>query len=291
MITLENEIFTLTFNTRGAELKSVFDKRFQKNIVYDGLGAYWNRSAPVLFPFVGKLKNNQYQVKQKSYQMSQHGFARDMVFELIEESKNQLIFQLKSTKETKQYYPFDFCLRVIYTLENSRVTTTYQVENSSKKELLFSIGGHPGFVCPIHEDEKFEDYYLEFEAPETTILDHFLLEGGLLNGKMEKLILEGNTLHLSYPLFEKDALVLKYLESIKIHLKSRKSSYCLTFRFRDFPFFGIWTKTNAPFICLEPWCGIADSIDSTGNLIEKEGINSLEPGALFERSYSFDVSI
>lgn len=291
MITIENEIFTLKFNAKGAELKSVFDKRFQKNIVHDGLGSYWNRSAPVLFPFVGKLKKNYYHFKDKTYQMPQHGFARDMLFELIEQSKNQVIFQLKSNKETKAYYPFNFCLRIIYTLENARVTTTYQVQNNSKKELLFSIGGHPGFVCPMYEDEKFEDYYLEFVAPETTILNHFLLEGGLLNGKMEKLILEGNTLHLSYPLFENDALVLKYLESIKIHLKSRKSSYCLTFRFRDYPFFGIWTKPNAPFICLEPWCGIADSIDSSGNLIEKEGINSLVPGALFERSYSFDVSI
>lgn len=291
MITLDNEIFTLKFNAKGAELKSVFDKRFQKNIVYDGLGSYWNRSAPVLFPIVGKLKKNYYHFKDKSYQMSQHGFARDMLFDLIEQSNNQVIFQLKSNKETKEFYPFDFCLRIIYTLEHSKVITIYQVENNSLNELLFSIGGHPGFVCPMHEDEVFEDYYLEFEAPETTILNHFLLEDGLLNGKMEKFILEGNTLHLTYPLFEKDALVLKYLESIKIHLKSHKSSYNLTFRFKDFPFFGIWTKPGASFICLEPWCGIADSHDSSGNLIEKEGINSILPGALFERSYSFEVVI
>lgn len=291
MITLENQIFTLTFNEIGAELKSVFDKRFQKNIVYDGLGPFWNRSAPVLFPIVGRLKEHKYQFKGKEYHLTQHGFARDLAFEIVEKTSNKIVFELTSNKLSKKIYPFDFCLRISYVLENARVTTTYYVENNSKKEMYFSIGGHPGFVCPIHEDEKFEDYYLEFEAPDTTILNHFLLEGGLLNGKMEKLILEGNTLHLSYPLFEKDALVLKYLESIKIHLKSHKSSYCLTLRFRDFPFFGIWTKPGAPFICLEPWCGIADSIDSTGNLIDKEGINLLEAEAIFERSYSFEVAI
>jgi galactose mutarotase-like enzyme len=290
MITIENEIFTLSFNTKGAELKSVFDKRFQKNILYDGLSSYWNRSAPILFPIVGKLRNNLYQYNLKEYTMFQHGFARDIDYKIVEKNEHNIVFQTNSTQKTKKIYPFNFNLKIGYSVNNSKITTTYQIENSGKKILPFSLGAHPGFVCPIHEDEKFEDYYLEFDAPTTSILNRFMLDDGLLNGKMEKIILEGNTLPLNYKLFENDALVLKYLESVKIHLKSHKSSYHLTFRFKDFPFFGIWTKQNASYICLEPWCGIPDSVYSNNLFYEKEGINFLEAGELFERSYSFEIN-
>jgi galactose mutarotase-like enzyme len=290
MFCLENEFIKIQVDPKGAELKSVYNKSLEKEILYDGKSPFWNRSAPILFPIVGRLKENSYHHGGANFELSQHGFARNEQFALSEQNENQVVFSLKSSEKSLEIFPFEFELKISYVLENEKVITKYQLINSGKKELLFSIGAHPGFVCPIHENENFEDYFLEFEEKEN--LERHLLncETGLFTGETEILAQDSSHLDLSYSYFLKDAIVFKDLKSTWIKLKSKKSTYCLTFSFENFPYFGIWTKENAQFICLEPWCGLADSENSSQKFEQKEGINYLLAGEKFERKYSFWVN-
>jgi galactose mutarotase-like enzyme len=284
---LENDFIKIQLEPVGAELKSVYCKQAEKEILYDGKSPFWNRSAPVLFPIVGRLKENKYKLEGKFYDLSQHGFARNETFEVIEQGENFVVFSLKSSARSLEIFPFDFELQITYKIDNEKVTTGYTVINSGVKELKFSIGAHPGFVCPMGENENFNDYYLEFEEQEK--LERHLLncDTGLFTGETELLGEHSSILNLDYTPFLKDAIVFKNLKSTWIKLKSKKSSYCLTFTFENFPFFGIWTKENAPFICLEPWCGLADSENSSQEFDQKEGINYLPAGEKFVREYSF----
>lgn len=286
---LENEVFRIEINSKGAELKSAFHKILQKELIYNGNTAFWNRSSPILFPIVGRLKNNTYQLKNQTFQLNQHGFARDQKFNLIEKNENKLLFSFISTEETQQLFPFVFELQVAYILEDNKLTTAYKVINLGKEDLPFSIGAHPGFYCPINENERFEDYYLEFEKEEDFTRHLLNCETGLFTGETEIVISKKNCIDLNYSYFLKDAIVFKNLNSSWINLKSKKSNFCLKFSIEDFPFFGIWTKEKAPFICLEPWCGVADSENSNGKFLQKEGINILSKNQVFERKFSFEV--
>lgn len=287
---LENETIKVEIHSLGAELKSVFHKKIDKEILYSGKESWWNRSAPVLFPIVGRLKNESYIFENKNHSLSQHGFARNLNFDCIAQEKNTITFSLKSNEETLKVYPFTFELQLKYVLNNNQVQTTYKVFNHDSKEMFFSIGAHPGFVCPLFENENFEDYYLEFEKEESFERQLLNLEKGIFSGQSEMIPNQNKQIKLDYSFFEKDAIVFEKFNSSKIYLKSKKSNYSLEFAFQDFPFFGIWTKPEAKFICLEPWCGLADSENSKGDLTEKKGINTLSPNAFFERSFSFTIN-
>lgn len=243
-----------------------------------------------LFPTVGKLKNNQYTYQGKAYTLPQHGFARDYSFTLVDKTENSLTFLLEQSGATLINYPFNFRLYIHYRLEENALTVSYRVENSSDKDLYFSLGAHPGFSCPLFPNEQFTDYYLQLEHPEA--LKRYLLDQGLQNGQTEPVALvNNNQLPLTYELFEKDAVVLKNLRSEKISLRSRHHQHGLDFIFPGYPYFGIWTKEkNAPFICLEPWHGIADSVNSSGALTEKEGIILLPSGEVFTCEYTIIVT-
>lgn len=284
MHTIQNNNLTVTAKGFGAELVSIYSKEHNIEYLWQADKEVWSRHAPVLFPIVGKLQNNSYNFEGKTYSLPQHGFARDMEFELEEKTQNQLVFLLKSTEETLSKYPFDFELRIIYTLEGNTVLVTYEVKNSGTSPMYFSIGAHPGFNSPLKEGEKFNDYFLEFEKEE--MLFRYLLSDGLLTGATEPVIVQDRTFRLSRELFEKDALVFKHLKSNKITLRSEKSGHYVEMLFKDFPFYGIWTKPGQDrFLCLEPWNGIADTKGNSSNLTEKEGILSLESGKSFSCSY------
>lgn len=286
---LENDVYKLEIHALGAELKSVFHKGLKKEILYTGNGSWWNRSAPVLFPIVGRLKNDSYSVNDQNFALSQHGFARNLNFECVKSGNSMLSFLLKSNAESLKLYPYEFELEISYVLQNDFIETSYSVRNTGLKSLPFSIGAHPGFICPLFENESFEDYYLEFEKEEVFERHLLDLQNGIFNDQKELVTTDKRIINLNFVFFIKDAIVFKHLNSEKVFLKSKKSSYCLEFTFQNFPYFGIWTKNKAPFICLEPWVGIADSIHSTGKLTEKEGIQFLEPIETFNKSYSFKI--
>jgi galactose mutarotase-like enzyme len=282
-----NDILSVRIAEQGAELQSVRLKKSDTEYLWQGDAAWWPRRAPVLFPVVGKLNNNRYSVEGKEYSLPQHGFARDQVFEVKEHTDRSITFSLSSGEATRNIYPFDFQLLIRYTLENARLITSYEVLNKGDRKMLFSIGAHPGFCCPLEKGASFSDHYLEFEHPET--LSRHLLQNGCFSGETEPVMENTRILRLDEKLFEKDAIVFKNMRSSSLLLKNAKGDSILRFNYRDFPYFGIWTKPGAPFICLEPWCGIADQCEREGELAGKEGIIPLEAGGHFSRSFSAEI--
>jgi len=267
---LSNDKIFIEVDTLGAELKKLVLKRNNKNYLWHGDLEYWGRSAPVLFPIVGRLKNNNYLYNDQKYKMTQHGFARDKEFELIDQSENHLTYSLNEDKESLEKYPFKFRLEIKYTIKENSLAVSYKVKNRDQKKMYFSIGAHPAFYWPLNENENKEDYFLEFEKDENA--SRYLLDSGLLNGNKEKIIKKSKILKLSSNTFKDDALVFKNLKSEKIILKNRKSDLKVEMEFEKFPYLGIWSQSAAaPFICIEPWHGIADSTDSSGKLEEKRG--------------------
>lgn len=285
---LENEKIVLEIDSLGAEMKKLILKKDNKNYLWHGDEKYWGRTAPVLFPIVGRLKDDRYSYNDQEYKMTQHGFARDNEFQIVDQNEKSLTYALEESVETLKKYPFKFRLEIKYTLKGNSLKVDYKVINRDQKKLYFSIGAHPAFYWPLEKNEKKEDYYLEFEKKENA--DRYLLESGLLNHKKEKTINDSKIVKLQPDIFEDDALVFKNLKSEQITLKSSKSARKVRMKFEKFSYLGIWSQSaEAPFICLEPWHGIADSVDSSGKIEEKEGIKNLKAGAYFESKYSITI--
>lgn len=288
MHSLENEVLKIWVKPKGAELKSLTQKKTGTEYIWNADPDFWGKSSPVLFPFVGGLKDDTYSFEGKSYEMGRHGFARDRMFALESKTETSLTFLLKSDADSLAVYPFHFELRLTYTLEGSTLTVTYEVKNLGSDKMYFSIGAHPAFSVPLDVDAQYKDYSLSFSAKENA--ERWLLsDEGLLTGETESLGEGLEKLPLSKGLFEKDALVFKGLKSNEIRLQSDEPSPGLAFGFNDFPYFGIWAAPNADFVCLEPWCGIADSVDHNQELTSKEGINTLAASEAFQRSWSVEV--
>lgn len=288
LVTIENEILSLSVKNNGAEMVSLRHLGNDREYLWQGDPTFWTRRAPVLFPIVGKLNNNSYRIGEKSFFLSQHGFARDKVFDLIAGNEDKLVFQLKDDEESRKNYPFLFKLCISYQLVKNKVIITYEVSNPDQKDLLFSIGGHPGFAFHSKDGNTMDNFYLEFEQKEHA--DRHLLKEGLFNGEKETVLSDSSILPLNDTWFEKDAIVLKDLRSSGVSLKSQAGDYHLRFDFQGWPQFGIWTpKKNAPFLCLEPWQGIADSYAFSGEFSEKEGMVALSAGETFKRSYSVEI--
>ncbi|MFW5979416.1 MAG: aldose 1-epimerase family protein [Halanaerobium sp.] len=285
---IENQELEVEVDSRGAQLQKIILKKDNKNYLWHGDAKFWGRRAPVLFPIVGRLKKDKYQYRDQEYRMTQHGFARDKEFELVEEDENYLTYALEEDNNTLKIYPFKFRLQIKYTIESNSLAVTYRVVNQDPKDIFFSIGAHPAFYWPLNEDEKKEDYYLEFEKEEKAA--RYLLENGLLSQQTELLLNNQKTLKLTPEIFKNDALVFKDLKSKKVALKSRKSEREVELEFNNFPYFGIWSQSAAaPFICLEPWQGIADSVESSAKIEEKEGINQLKPGGEFNCTHTITI--
>jgi len=288
-IRLNNEQIQIIIEEKGAELTSMKMNSSDIEYIWTGDPAYWSRHAPILFPIVGKVVNGTYLVEGKKYPMGQHGFARDRVFEVIEQHQEQVVLRLVSDATSLELYPFRFELRVSYLLVETAVRIAYTVINIDTQTIYFSIGAHPGFNCPLKEVEQMEDYYFEFEKVETANAIG-LTEDGLLVRAANPCLQNQITLPIHPNLFRQDALVFNTLTSEKISLKSNKGSHKITVDFKGFPFLGLWSKpSGAPFVCIEPWFGHADYADFAGEFCEKEDSLSLEVGKRFHCEYSIQI--
>lgn len=275
-VILKSQNLLATIKKRGAELRSLKLCQTDFEFVWPARPDVWSRHAPVLFPIVGKLNNNQIHINGQAFNMSQHGFARDCVFEITAQTADSVTFRLSWNKESLTVYPFRFQLSISYTLIYNKLIMEYRVENTDTQPIFFSIGAHPGFCLPV---TKLNEYYIEFETEEPGLERHLLNEG-LFNRQTEPLLLDKEKrLWLSRTLFDKDAIVLKELRSKNIRLKHSKSRYEIKMYYPDFSYLGIWSKKGCEeFLCLEPWSGIADYEGFTGDISEKEGIESLKAG-------------
>jgi galactose mutarotase-like enzyme len=280
---LKSKQLSVYIKEHGAELSSVTNTHGLE-FIWQADKEIWPRHAPVLFPIVGKLKDDCFNYNNQFYTLTQHGFARDKNFKLIQYSESDCVFELRSDAETKKNYPFDFIFQIHYQLSNQTLRTEYKVINPSLETIYFSVGAHPGFNCPLSNEETFEDYYLEFESSKYALTE---LNSGLRKETKHALELDQNKLPLSLELFEKDALVFENNQINNLVLASNKSNHRITLQSENWPYYGIWTKKGIrKFICLEPWQGIADAEKSSQNFLQKEGIIELDAKKEFSCSFS-----
>ena len=285
---IENDFLKVSISSNGAELQNIFNKKTQLECLWDGNPNFWGKKSPILFPIVGGLKNNRYLFQEKTYQLNRHGFARDYEFSIVKKSNNSVCFKFTDSDSTKESYPFKFSFLIEYKIVENKLFCSYTIENNNDCNMYFSVGAHPAFKIPLENTTNFSDWFLEFEQNENA--DIFpLTDDGLLKTNSIPFLNHQNKLNLTKELFYKDALVFKDLKSESISLRSEKSNHGLKMNFKGFPFFGIWSAKDADFICLEPWCGIADSEKSNGGLVNKEGINLLEPSLIFTREWSVEL--
>jgi galactose mutarotase-like enzyme len=287
-VKIENHCIEADINSFGAELCSLKLKKDNTEYLWQADPKHWARYAPVLFPIVGRVANNEYFLGNETYSLTQHGFARDMEFELLKQADDHAEYRLFANEKTLEQYPSKFELLIGYFLQENELIIKYEVKNSDNKKMYFSIGAHPGFKCPLLLGECFEDYYLEFSTKETACI--YPLDNGLILNQPQEFLNNENIIPLSYDLFKNDALVFKGLSSDTLALRSRKSSKMVRVGFKGFPYLGIWTKMGAPFICIEPWYGVTDFAGAKRQFSEKEGICLIQPNEAFVCQFSIAIS-
>ena len=282
---IENNDIRVVIKADGAELDSIRHKGHQLEYLWQGDAAFWGKKSPILFPIVGGLKDNCFLYEGKTYHIPRHGFARDKTFTVEQRSADTATFLLTSDEASLKNYPFSFELRLHYVLKDNTLSVTYAVKNTGNGAMYFSVGGHPAFRVPLAAGADYTDYRIELNAAET-IGRYPLSKNGLLELNPDPFLENTDTIPLHPSLFYEDAVVLKHLSAQSMAIVSDKTPHGLRMTFEEFPYFGIWAAKDAPFVCLEPWCGIADSVNASQELTEKEGINVLVSGANFERTWA-----
>ena len=284
---LENDKLRVEIDSFGAELKSVKNKASNQEYMWQADPAYWGRTSPVLFPFVGSLKDATYRHEGTSYKMGQHGFARDMEHELVSQTDSAIYFKLSSNEETLKKYPFSFVLKIGYELEDNAVKVLWEVENdSTDKQLHFSIGAHPAFNCPIYGEENKAGYKFHF-ANVDEIHHHGHTDTGLSIEEDIVLPLEDHRVTITPEFFDGSTYIIEGRQTNEVTLEDPKGNPMVSVSF-DMPLFALWSPPgkNAPFVCIEPWCGRCDAADFEGSLSERAFNNALDASEIFQTSYT-----
>ena len=289
LLTIQNSCLTLTVDTLGAQMMHILSADGTEYL-WQGDPAYWADRALTLFPFIARLTKGRCKVHGTEYPMDIHGFALSSEFAAVSHAETELILELASNAETRRQYPFDFAFRVCCRLEENKICVTYEVENRSAETMPFAVGGHPGFRVPLVEGERFEDYTLEFSqacAPDRV----GFTEQVFLSGQDRRYELEnGKAIRLSHDLFDDDAIILKNMDR-EITLRSRISGRGVTVRFPDMPYLGLWhwPKTDAPYVCIEPWSSLPSRQDVVEELTCKSDLLRLTPGKTYNNCWTIEV--
>lgn len=279
MLKIENQWASVEVKTQAAEVISFFDKEKKIEHMWQGNPQFWSGRNPILFPMVGSTWTKDYQWKNKTYQMGNHGFARNSDFVVESTGEDYIELSLSANDQTRTQYPFEFKLVVLYRLEKKKLTISYRIENQGHDMMPFSFGLHPAFNCPMQEGESFEDYRLVFDRPETQT-----------TGRKEtqfQLNLE-NEIALSYSLFDKiPTLLFEQLNSPYVTLTNGKHSVKVSIA--GYRWVAFWTKQDAPYLCIEPWHGHGDFSEVTVPFEEREGTIQLEANHTFSTSYTVEI--
>ena len=278
---LNNGIIEIEVNSHGAELKSAVKNG--KEYMWCADEKYWARTSPVLFPIVGGLKDKKYIIDGKEYQMSQHGFARDSEFELETVTDNSVVFVLGSNNQTLEKYPFDFVLKIKYTLIDSSIRIEWTVKNQNDRTMSFSIGAHPAFNL------QDGDNYFKFDN-ESDLIYNLIDKSGLYAKTPQFTLKNDGYVKIENSMFDNDALIIENNQAKQVSLCDSNKKPYVTVRF-DAPLFGLWSPTgkNAPFVCIEPWYGRCDRNDFEGEMSERDHIINLPTGESFEASYEIEL--
>lgn len=287
---LQNNQVTVEIDSFGAELKSLKRNADDREYMWHGDPAYWGRTSPVLFPFVGAVRNQKYRHNGAEYSMGQHGFARDMEFVLLSHTEEELWLSLESTGETLQKYPFPFCLQIGYRIQGSSVKVLWKVENTGNEQMYFSIGAHPAFVCPLYGEADKTDYGLRFHHLNTQLHHHGNTPEGLAVMEDEVLPLKQGEVRFTEGFFDQCTYMVEGKQTDAVSLLDRNGKAYVTVRF-DTPLFAVWSpeKKNAPFVCIEPWYGRCDAVGFDGELKDRDYEMILPAGEVFEAEYEICV--
>jgi galactose mutarotase-like enzyme len=284
MTIIENHLFKVAIRNQGGELTSFYNKATKVEHLWQANAAIWPWHAPNLFPVVGGLINNELLVDGQTYEMPRHGFNRTSELLLISSDAQSAKFSLPYCDKKLAVYPYKFDFQIHYDLIDDALRITYKVINLDKKTIYFSVGGHPAFNVPFNAGEKYEDYYLEFEVDEK-LETHQLSAEGFFNGQTIPVPTDHGKLFLTRDLFAQDALVFKNLRSRVVTIKSTQHNETLTVEFPHFNYLGLWAKPGADFVCIEPWLGCADTEGKHVDISQKEAIQQLHVGHVFEAAY------
>ncbi|MBS4960650.1 MAG: aldose 1-epimerase family protein [Clostridiales bacterium] len=281
MITIENQVLSASINEYGAELSSLKKKNNGREYLWQGNPDVWSGRSPILFPIVGALKENSYFYKGKRYFLPRHGFARKNSFTPIEKKEERASFLLESSSFLKSVYPDEFSFIVSYSLNETTLTVQNIVTNIGTDDMYFSIGAHPGFQCPIGSR-------LEFETEETVTSERLNSEG-LTFGRKDPFLNHSKEVVLTRDIFLEDVHILSHLKSSYLKLLLPDNTELIKFHFGSVPYLGLWSKPAHPFVCIEPWYGIADAADHEGDFTTKRGIICLHPKENFTFSYAIEI--
>lgn len=287
---LENELLSVGIKSIGAELCSIINKHTAVEYIWHGDPAFWGSHAPVLFPIIGALKDNTYFFEGNEYHLPKHGFFRNNENVILKKkSDDTLTFSLKYSEETLKSYPFKFELEVSFILKDKTLEVKHQVFNLDEQPVYFSLGGHPAFNAPLFPGEIYEDYYLEFD--QKMDLDTCVLTNdGLISNASKTVTKKDDKIQLTPELFNDDALIFEDIQSKNVSLMSKHTGKILSLQYDDFKNLGVWAKPKAPYVCIEPWLGIADMEDTDQELKNKIGINKLMPTHSFCASYFIEIA-
>lgn len=289
MYQISNSFLSIKVNPIGAELSSLKNLENGKELLWQGDPEIWASQAPNLFPIIGALKEGIFRYEERSYSMPKHGIARfNRNFSLVNKTDHVLCFQLNHSEETWKHYPFRFSLEITFLLSDRSLWVDHKILNLDDKRMYFSLGGHPAFNIPLFPEESYEDYFLEFDR-KMDLSTWLLNNDGLVSENTRGILDNQNILHLEKDLFKDDALIFKNIPSKKVRLISRKTGEILTLIYADFKNLAIWAKPGAPFVCLEPWLGIADHKDTDQELVTKEDMEKLEKGEAFNAAYQISL--
>ena len=287
--TISNNKLKLTIDSHGAEIRSLIRISDSKELMWQADSTYWGRTSPVLFPLVGNYYGKQSIYKGKTYEMGQHGFARDMEFSLVSQSDKDMYFKLMSDESTLQKYPFAFTLIIGYILEDDRVVVSWRVDNTNDETMYFSIGAHPAFNCDL------DTYTLRFTKGDEaldSIVSNVIDDGGsgCLSDNQDTYKLDKGILRMSDELFAKDALIIEDSQADRVTIVDDNGQDMVAVTCPS-SLFGVWSPTmkHAPFVCIEPWYGRCDRVGFNQHLEEREHSNSLLAGQSFEASYEIIV--
>ncbi|MBR2441572.1 MAG: aldose 1-epimerase family protein [Clostridia bacterium] len=290
IFTIENKHLKVRANTMGAQLFSLYSKDTDTEYLWQGNPVYWADRAHVLFPFIGRMYKGDYTYQGQPYRARAHGLARYNLFHMEERSATRLVFLLTESEETLQEYPFRFEFRVIFELKGKTLITRYKATNTDEKTMICAFGGHPGINVPFGEG-AFEDYYLEFSEP-TKAKRHLLddNEPYMANQCVPYSLDEGKKLPLKHNLFDNDAVILSNTSRI-VSVKSQSTHKFVTMHFEDFKYIGFWhaVKTDAPYVCLEPWSALPASVSGQDELQTKADMFHIPPAKSKEVSFTLEI--
>lgn len=290
MTILKNDVLTVEVNEHGAELQSI--RKGETEYLWQGDPAYWGRRSPVLFPIVGSVWEARYRVGGKEYALGQHGFARDMDFELVSSSETEVRYRLLSSEATKEKYPYDFCLEIAYRLRGAELDVIWEVSNPSDEDIYFQIGAHPAFFYPDYDPQKSGRGFFTFDRSEGLECIR-IKEKGCVDAETKwPLELQDGVLKLEKDTFDAiDTIMLQDSQVKRVNMFREDGTPWLSLSF-EAPVVGIWSPPGkvAPFICIEPWYGRCDRVGYEGDYRDKDWINRLAPGEKFSSVYTVEIA-